>query len=317
VKRATWLITGGTGAFGRAFTRYLLANEEPASVRILARKENGLAEMRASFNDPRLRFLVGDVRDRERMIRACQGVDYVAHAAAMKRIEMCEADPDEAVASNIMGTQNVAAACIQAGVKKAVFLSTDKAAAPSTLYGATKLVAERLWIQSNVYAAGTNTKLSATRYGNVANSTGSVIPIWKQQALHGGPITITNPDATRFLMTLDDAVGLVMKAFTRMNGGEVYVPRMGAVSVGTLTRAVAPNVQWQVIGMRPGEKLHETLISPDEAHQARDDGDCYVLEPLLPSWRPEGFKGVRESAHFSMTSDKARELTMSELEGMV
>lgn len=317
MKQATWLVTGGTGAFGQAFVRHLLDGEDPRSVRVFSRGEAKQASMRSAFPDPRLRFLVGDVRDAERVADACRGVEIVVHAAALKRIEQCEADPIEAIKTNVDGTWNVARACIERGVQKAVFLSTDKAAAPCTLYGGTKFVAERLWLQSNAYAAGTPTILSATRYGNVLNSTGSVVPIWRQQALNTGSITVTHPGMSRFLMHMDQAVSLVILAIDRMIGGEVFIPKLGAATIGTLTRAVAPHVSWNVVGPRPGEKLHETLISNDEAPQVRDEGDVYVLDPLYRTWTADGYRGVRQAADFSFTSDKAPQFTVEELKGMV
>jgi UDP-N-acetylglucosamine 4,6-dehydratase len=274
----SWLITGGTGSFGHAFTERLLEGGADR-VAIFSRDELKQAEMRQRFSDPRLRFMIGSVADRERVELAVRGVDYVVHAAAMKRIETCEQNPWEAVQTNVVGTREVAMAAIGSGVSKAVFLSTDKAAAPNTLYGATKLTAERLWTQSNVYAAGLETLLAATRYGNVIGSRGSVVPLFRKQA-EAGEVTITDPSMTRFWMRLSDAVDLVQLAFSEMRGGEVFVPKIPSASVATVADAtVGETVRRRVVGARPGEKLHETLISEDEAATAYEYGDHYRIEP--------------------------------------
>jgi UDP-N-acetylglucosamine 4,6-dehydratase/5-epimerase len=276
------LVTGGTGSFGRAFVRTAL-EMGAARVAVVSRDEAKQAAMRAEVPDPRLRFLIGDVRDPNRVMDALRGVEIVIHAAAMKRVETCEADPNEAIATNVDGTAHVARACIERGVERCVILSTDKAAAPNTLYGATKLTAERLWLASNVYAAGTATRFSATRYGNVIGSTGSVVPLWKKQR-ERGVITVTDPRMTRFWMTMDDAVHLVLRALREMRGGEVFVPKIRAASILALAAEVAAGCRHQVTGIRPGEKLHETLITEDEARTTHDLGDCYVIEPPTRTW---------------------------------
>lgn len=318
MKGATWLVTGGTGSFGQAFTRSLLGCEEPASIRILSRHESLQASMRAQFNDPRLRFLLGDVRDSQRLLMACKGVQNVVQAAALKRIEVCESDPNEAVATNIQGTQNVAQACLANGVRKAVFLSTDKACAPDTLYGATKQVGEKVWLRSNVYAAGSHMLLSATRYGNVLHSTGSVVPTWRQQALSGS-ITVTDSSMTRFVMTMQDAVGLVMTAFREMQGGEIFLPKLRATSVHTLAQAVAPDVPQRVIGLRAGEKIHEQLVSPDEVRRTYDCGEYFVIVPDRVTWRPDypTPSGTLVPPTFTYTSDTVPQLSIEELRGML
>ena len=277
IEGTSWLVTGGTGSFGHAFICRLL-DEGARRVVVLSRDELKQAEMARAFHDDRLRFFIGSVVQRERVRLAMAGVDYVVHAAAMKRIDTCELNPHEAVDTNILGTLAVAHACITAGVKRAVFLSTDKAAAPNTHYGACKLAAERLWIQSNVYAAGMTTRLAATRYGNVIGSRGSVVPLFKAQA-ETGTITMTDPASTRFWMTLAQAVGLVLLAFENMRGGEVFIPKVPSTSVANVAHAVAHDVTWETIGLRPGEKLHETLISEDEARATREYPDHYRIEP--------------------------------------
>jgi UDP-N-acetylglucosamine 4,6-dehydratase len=239
--------------------------------------------MKAAFHDDRLRFLIGDVRDEDRMLSVCRGIDIVIHAAALKRVEICEGDPDEAVATNVMGSQYVARACVERGVAKACFLSTDKAAHPNTLYGMTKAAAERVWLNSNVYAAGTATRFTATRYGNVLGSRGSVVPVWRQQATSGA-ITVTSGLATRFWMSMADAVDLVMLALREMRGGEIFVPKIGASSVSRLADVIAPTAEIRRVGLRPGEKMHETLVTEDEARNTYDAGDVYIIEPDERTW---------------------------------
>lgn len=282
------LITGGSGAFGQAFAARCLA-DGAARVAILSRGEAKQAEMRAAFNDPRLRFFIGDIRDTHRLIEACHGVDVVVHAAALKRIEVCALDPAEAMQTNIYGTHNVAKACIAAGVTHAVALSTDKAANPVTHYGATKLCAEGLWLGANVYAAGGPTRFAACRYGNVLDSTGSVLPLWRRQYQRNEPLTITDERATRFWMRMDDAVTLVMLALSTMRGGEILIPKIGAAPILDLARAVvevngtyAPG--HVVTGLRANEKLHEMLITPEEARRTYDVGTHYVVEPEARTW---------------------------------
>jgi len=245
---------------------------------IFSRDELKQAEMRQRFNDPRLRFMIGDVLDADRVTLALRGVTHVVHAAAMKRVETCEENPWQATQTNLLGTAVVADACLRANVLRAVFLSTDKAVSPNTLYGTTKLAAERLWNRYNVYAAGTDTRFSATRYGNVLGSRGSVLPLFRQQALLGGPITLTDKRATRFWMTMDDAVQLVAMAFREMRGGEVFIPRVVSSSVIDLANAIAPGVSQVEIGLRPGEKLHESLVGEDEVRECYDYNDHYRLE---------------------------------------
>ena len=311
------LVTGGTGSFGQAFVRYILDHEHPTTVRVLSRSESKQAEMRAAFNDPRLRFLVGDVRDRDRLFYACRGVDTVVHAAALKRVDDCEDNPDEAVLTNVHGTRNLRDACIERGVSKAVFLSTDKAAEPNTLYGGTKFVAERLWLASNVYSAGTPTRFAATRYGNVIGSTGSVVPLWRKQAA-SGELTVTDPGMSRFLMPMSAAVSLVMLAITHMRGGEVFVPKIGAAPITTLARAVAPGCSFRITGIRPGEKMHECLIGQDEARNAHDAGSCYIIEPSTVTWATRTpCPAPLVPAGFTYRSDNARTLTQAELTEML
>lgn len=280
---ATWLITGGTGFFGQRFARHLLDQCHPHAVRILSRSESRQAAMEERFGDFRLRFLLGDVRDTSRMVRACDGVDFLVHAAALKRVDGCERDPWEAVETNVQGTRTVASAAIDAQVHRAVFLSTDKAPQPDTLYGATKLVAERLWVQSNVYAANRPTRFAVTRYGNVLGSTGSVVEVWRSQA-SSGTITVTDPTATRFWMTPTDACELVVHAFEQMQGGEIFVPVLRGASLGVLAAAVAPAAVQQQTGLRGPEKHDEVLLTSAECLRAVRRGKVLVVQPTAATW---------------------------------
>jgi UDP-N-acetylglucosamine 4,6-dehydratase len=280
------LVTGGSGSFGQAFVRRALS-DGASRVVVFSRSESKQAEMKAAFKDARLRFVIGDVRDYQRVYDACRGIDIVVHAAALKRVEVAEADPYEAIATNVSGSMNVARACTERGVLKAILLSTDKAAAPNTLYGSTKLAAERVWNGSNIYAAGTPTRFACTRYGNVMGSTGSVIPIWKNQ-MQDGEITVTDPRMTRFFMSMNAAVDLVLLAIREMRGGEIFVPKIPRTSIMDLAAAVAPNCRIVATGVRPGEKIHETLITEDEARNTHDCGGWYVIEPDSRTWADIG-----------------------------
>jgi UDP-N-acetylglucosamine 4,6-dehydratase len=271
------LITGGTGSFGYAFTKYLLDNTQVSKVRIFSRDELKQSEMRSYFNnDSRLRFLVGDVRDHFRVSRAVEGADYVVHAAAMKRVEVVEYNPFEAVQTNIIGTQNVINAAIDNNVEKVLALSTDKASAPSTLYGATKFCLEKIVTQGNHYSADKGTRLSCVRYGNVVGSRGSIVPLFTKMA-SSGKITITDPRMTRFWITLPQAVDFVVSSLLSMHGGEVFIPKLPSMRITDLARAIAPKCKLEYIGIRASEKLHESMISPDESNTAVDLGDRYAL----------------------------------------
>lgn len=320
LRDASILITGGTGAFGRAFVRHaLLAGAR--RVAVFSRDEAKHAAMQSLYPNPRVRHFVGDVRDSDRVQWAMRGVDMVIHAAAMKRIDHCEADPQEAIQTNILGSQNVALAAIQCRVPRAVLLSTDKAASACTLYGMTKAVAERSWIQSNAYADGTGTRLSATRYGNVLGSTGSVVPIWQAAKRAGEALHITSLDATRFWMTMNDAVWLVTVALTDMTGGETFVPKAGAAPVVDVASAITPMWRHKYLctGLRAGEKLHETLISADEAERTIDVGGYYVIRPAHQTWDDTFTQAYSHvPANFSLRSDTTdHRLDMDALTRMV
>lgn len=310
---ASWLISGGSGYFGQAFVRHVLHMATPRRVVVLSRSESRQAAMAQQLPDQRIRYVLGDVRDLPRLERAFQGVEYVVHAAAQKQVTSCERDPWEAVATNVVGTWNVVQACLTAGVHRAVFLSSDKAVAAHTTYGATKFVAERLWIQANVYAAGTATRFLATRYGNVAGSTGSVLEVWRN-----GRATITTADATRFWMRVEDACRLVLYALEHGQGGEVFIPKLKSATVGDLAETFAPGHTLPLTGLRGGEKLHELLLSEHEMPYARDCGSVYVLYPFDVSWMDAAIPKMGQPVHgLRYSSDTVERLTPEEVRGLV
>lgn len=283
----TLLVTGGTGSFGTAFTTRLLKEFPDVTLRIFSRDELKQSEMATRFDhDPRLRFFVGDIRSRERLSRATKGVDFIIHAAAMKQVPACEYNPFEAIQTNVLGSQHIVDAAIDNGVKTVVALSTDKAVNPVNLYGATKLCEEKLIVQGNAYASGTGAKLCCVRYGNVVGSRGSVVPVFRSQ-MANGRLTITDERMTRFWITLDGAVDLVMFALEHTEGGEVFVPKIPSMKVTDLAEAMAPGMPTDVIGIRPGEKLHESLLTADEARHSVDADGVYVVLPEHPWWASE------------------------------
>lgn len=281
----TILVTGGTGSFGKVFTRVVLDELQPAKIIIYSRDELKQYEMQRTqgFDHPAIRYFIGDVRDRDRLYRAMQGVDIVVHAAAMKQVPACEYNPIEAVRTNIDGATNIINAAIDTGVERVLALSTDKAVNPVNLYGATKLVAEKLFVQGNSYAGARTTRFSCTRYGNVVGSRGSVVPLFAQQR-PSGVITITDERMTRFWLTLDQGVRFVLKCLEIMAGGEVFVPKIPSMRVTDLAEALAPECRRDIIGIRPGEKLHESLLSRDESRSALERDDMYVVQPTFPWW---------------------------------
>jgi UDP-N-acetylglucosamine 4,6-dehydratase len=278
------LVTGGTGSFGKKFIDIMLKEHHPAKLIVFSRDELKQHEMRASgFDHESLRYFIGDVRDVERLRRAMHGVDIVVHAAALKQVPACEYNPSEAIKTNILGSSNVVEAALDMGVKKVLGLSTDKAVNPVNLYGATKLAAEKLFVQSNAYAAGTATRFSCVRYGNVVGSRGSVIPIFIQQRLNG-KLTITDARMTRFWLTLEQGVRFVIRCIGDMHGGEVFVPKIPSTRIIDLARVIAPQAELEVIGIRPGEKLHEVLIHEDEARSTVELDDMFVVQPSAVLW---------------------------------
>ncbi len=283
-KNQVVLITGGTGSFGKKFVEIMLKDFQPKKIIIYSRDELKQYEMQASgFDHPSMRYFIGDVRDRERLLRAMQGVNVVVHAAALKQVPACEYNPMEAVKTNIMGTSNVIEAALDADVKKVMALSTDKAVNPVNLYGATKLAAEKLTVQSNAYAAGSATRYSCVRYGNVVGSRGSVVPVFLKQR-ESGKVTITDERMTRFWLSLEQGVRFVISCMEQMEGGEVFVPRIPSMKVIDLAKAIAPKAEVEIIGIRPGEKLHEVLISEDEARNTVELDKMFVVQPAEAFW---------------------------------
>lgn len=285
----TILVTGGTGSFGKKFAEIVLREFSPKSVRIYSRGELKQFEMENSFNDERLRFLIGDVRDRDRLYRAMNRVDIVVHAAALKQVPACEYNPIEATKTNINGAVNVIDAAIDNHIEKVMALSTDKAVHPVNLYGATKMVAEKLFIQGNSYTGEGKTRFSCVRYGNVIGSRGSVIPVFKEQK-KTGTLTITDERMTRFWITLEEGVHFVINCIERMIGGEIFVPKIPSTNVMDLAEVIAPEAEKKVVGIRPGEKLHEVLLTEDEARHTKEFEDYFVIEPEHPFWRGDNFK---------------------------
>lgn len=271
IANRTILITGGTGSFGKKFAEVVLRDHDPKKLIIFSRDELKQHEMQTvlGFDDPRLRFFIGDVRDAERLKRAVAGVDIVVHAAALKQVPACEYNPFEAVQTNVMGAKNVINAAIDCGVKRVLALSSDKAVNPVNLYGATKLVAEKLFIQGNSYAGEGGSRFACVRYGNVVGSRGSVVPLFKEQRKNGC-ITVTDERMTRFWITLDQGVSFVIRCIEEMHGGEIFVPKIPSMRVVDLATTLAQGCKIQITGIRPGEKLHEVLIHENEPRQSTD-----------------------------------------------
>jgi len=313
------LVTGATGSFGRKFVEIMLRDYQPRRLVIFSRDELKQHDMRKDgFDHPTLRYFIGDVRDVDRLRRAMHGVDIVVHAAALKQVPVCEYNPIEAVMTNVMGARSVIDAALDTGVKKVVGLSTDKAVNPVNLYGATKLVAEKLFVDANAYSGEGPTRFACVRYGNVVGSRGSVIPLFLEQR-KTGTVTITDDRMTRFWITLEQGVRLVVKALEQMHGGEIFVPKIPSMKLSDLVKAIAPECKTHVVGIRPGEKLHEVLVSEDEARQTVELDDVYVIQPMHPWWIPGQIAGARKVPDgFRFTSDtNARWLRADELSGLV
>lgn len=297
------LLTGGTGSFGKKFVEIALKECDPKVIRIYSRGELKQMNMRGQFTDKRLRFFIGDVRDKDRLHRAMKGVDIVIHTAALKQVPTCEYNPIEAVKTNIDGAMNIIDVAIDNNVEKVIALSTDKAVYPVNLYGATKLVAEKLFIQGNTYRGKEGTKFSCVRYGNVMGSRGSVIPLFLKQK-EKGTITITDEKMTRFWITLDEAVSFVIQCIDKMEGGEIFIPKIPSMKVIDLARAIAPEAKIKVTGIRPGEKIHEILLTAEEARHAKEFDNHFVIEPEFHFWDKDNFKGGKDLPDdFKYTSD--------------
>ncbi|NOS67206.1 MAG: UDP-N-acetylglucosamine 4,6-dehydratase (inverting) [Candidatus Peribacteraceae bacterium] len=312
------LVTGGTGSFGKKFAEIALKELRPHKLIVFSRDELKQHDMRSEgYDGPAMRYFIGDVRNRDRLKRAMQGVDVVIHAAALKHVPACEYNPIEAIHTNIIGAENIINAAIDSGVKKVIALSTDKAVNPVNLYGATKLCAEKLFVQSNAYSGVGGTLFSCVRYGNVVGSRGSVVPLFRSQKA-SGTITITDDRMTRFWLTLDHGVHFVLKCLSEMHGGEVFIPKIPSARLTDLADVLAPGCKRVVTGIRPGEKLHECLLSTDEARHAVELDDMFVIEPEAPSWAFTNWKGPRPKAGWQYASDTNTEwLTAQQLATML
>lgn len=308
---STVLVTGGTGSFGKRFAEVLLREHNPKKLIIFSRDELKQHEMQISgFNDPRLRYFIGDVRDLSRLRRAFSGVDVVVHAAALKQVPACEYNPIEAVLTNVDGARNVIDAAIDSGVQRVMALSTDKAVNPVNLYGATKMVAEKLFVQANAYSGTGPTRFSCVRYGNVVASRGSVIPLFLEQRKNGR-VTITDPRMTRFWLMLEQAAKFVISCTERMLGGEVFVPKIPSMNIQDLVQAIAPDCKVEVIGIRPGEKVHEVLVSEDESRHTLELEDKFVIRPAHPWWSSEYWNEGRQTPDGFRYASDHNDLTMS------
>lgn len=316
IEDKTVLITGGTGSFGKKFTKKAL-DEGASKVIVFSRDELKQFEMRQEFKDPRLRFFIGDVRDKDRLYRAFDVVDIVIHAAAMKQVEACEYNPFEAVKTNINGAQNVIEAAIDREVERVIALSTDKAAAPINLYGATKLASDKLFVAANAYTGSKKTKFSVVRYGNVVGSRGSVIPFFKK-VRHTGKIPITDERMTRFWITLDQGVQFVLDSLARMRGGEIFIPKIPSMNIIDLAKAIAPECEIEIVGIRPGEKLHEVMITADDSRHTLEFDDYYTIIPEFAWWGSKFEKGKKVPEGFVYSSEtNDRWLTVEELKKLI
>jgi len=307
LKDKTILITGGLGSFGQKFVEVVLRERGPKSVRIFDNRELAQVEVERKLNDPRVRFFLGDVRDKGRLKRAMNGVDIVVHAAALKHVPVCEYNPIEAIRTNIDGSVNVIDAAIDSSVERVINISTDKAVQPVNLYGATKMVAEKLFVQANSYSGGRKTIFSCSRYGNVVGSSGSVVPLFREQA-QKGEITVTDEQMTRFWITLEQGVNFVIKCIEIMKGGEIFVPKIPSMKIAELAEAIAPKAKRKIIGIRPGEKLHEVLLTEEETGRVKEFDNYYIIEPEFPFWDKENHKdGKTVSQKFVYSSDRNKD----------
>jgi len=314
------LLTGGTGSFGQKFTEIMLEEYKPKALRIFSRDELKQWEMEKRFkNNDHLRFFIGDVRDKTRLKRAMDGADIVVHAAALKQVPLCEYNPFEAVMTNIIGAQNIIDAAVDHNVEKVMAISSDKAVGPVNLYGATKMCMEKLIIAGNSYVGGNRrTKMSCARYGNVVGSRGSVVQLFNEQKTNN-TITVTDKEMTRFWITLEQGVRFAIHCMKKMHGGEIFVPKIPSMKVVDLAKTIAPECRIEYIGIRPGEKIHESLITEDEARHTLKFDDFFIIEPVDPWWFFEGWKGGEQlPGGFKYTSDKnERWLTGEELKEMI
>lgn len=291
------LITGGTGSFGKQFVRTILKRFKPNKIIIYSRDELKQYEMAQKYNHECMRYFIGDVRDLPRLQKAMCGVDYVVHAAALKHVPIAEYNPMECIKTNVMGAQNVIDACIANNVKKIIALSTDKAASPANLYGASKLVSDKLFVAANNLTGGSAIQFSVVRYGNVLGSRGSVVPFFEKLIAGGATkLPITEPSMTRFWITLQEGVDFVLKNFQRMQGGEIFVPKIPSMKVTEVARAIAPHLEQEIIGIRPGEKLHEVMCPLDDSHITLEFEDHFVIKPSIVFTEPANYSvnGLKE-----------------------
>jgi UDP-N-acetylglucosamine 4,6-dehydratase/5-epimerase len=312
------LVTGGTGSFGNQFAETVLKKHNPEAIRIFSRGEKLQYDMEQKFHDDRLRFFIGDVRDRNRLSRAMTDVDIVVHAAALKQVPACEYNPIEAIRTNVDGAVNVIDAALDNKVKKVMAISTDKAVHPVNLYGATKMTAEKLFVQANSYAGTQDTKFSCVRYGNVIGSRGSVIPLFLKQKKQG-VLTITDADMTRFWLTLEQGVNFVINSISKMKGGEIFIPKIPSMKIMDLAEAIAPDAKKKIIGIRPGEKIHEVLMTCDESRHSKEFDDSFVIEPEHSFWNNNNFdSGKKVTDGFTYSSDNNSEwLSQKELKNII
>lgn len=318
LNRKVILVTGGSGSFGQAFTKIALRDYDVKKLIVFSRNEYLQYEMQQRFKDDRLRFFIGDVRDKERLYRACEDVDILVHAAALKQIPVCEYSPFEAVQTNILGVMNVANVAIDREIKRVIGISTDKVCQPVNTYGATKLLAEKLLVQGNSYAGGKDIRFACARYGNVLGSHGSIVPLFIKQR-EVGKVTITDERMTRFWLTLEQGVKFVIDCLDRMKGGEIFIPKIPSMKVVDVADVIAPNAKKVLVGIRVGEKLHETLLTEGESRHSLDFDGYYIVEPEFPFWT--GMKqviGGKPAEHRAYTSDTNDWwLTKEELRNMV
>jgi len=311
LKNSSILITGGTGSFGHAFIPMTLKKYNPKRIVIFSRDEMKQWEMAKLFkDDPRVRFFIGDVRDKDRLYRALDGIDYVVHAAATKIVPTAEYDPFECVKTNVFGAMNLIDACIDKGVEKVVTLSTDKASSPVNLYGATKLTSDRLFVAGNSYSGSHNTNFSVVRYGNVMGSRGSVIPFFISIAKENGTLPITDNRMTRFMISLEEGVDLVWHAFNDMQGGEIYVKKIPSMNIIDIALAVDKKAKLEEVGIRPGEKLHEQMISQEDALYTYEYHDYFKILPSINNWSNDQKRigiGVKVEPGFVYSSDNNKE----------
>lgn len=302
-RNKTVLITGGTGSFGKKFVEIMLKDYKPKKLIVFSRDELKQFEMQQRFKDKNLRFFIGNVRDKERLSRAFDGVDIVVHAAALKQVPAAEYNPFEAVKTNILGAENIIDVAIDRGIPKVIAMSTDKAVNPINLYGATKLCAEKLFVDGNSYAGAKNIRFSVVRYGNVVGSRGSVIPFFKEMK-KVGVLPITDKRMTRFWITLEEGVKFVIYCIEIMKGGEIFVPKVPSMKITDVAKTIAPKCKLKAIGIRPGEKVHEVLLTEDEARRALEFGKFFIIEPDFEWWGTAVHKGGKKvSAQFRYSSD--------------